>query len=152
MGRDYEYRRYGTVSLLAGIDLLNGQVTGLVRETHNSEDFIDFLEKIDKKYDQDLKIHIILDNHSVHTSKKVMAFLAKKPGRFNFTFTPKHASWLNLIESFFSKLARQALKHLRVSSKEALIKHIYDWLDEINADPVVYRWRWRLEDIQSAFK
>ena len=152
MGRDYEYRRYGTVSLLAGIDLLNGQVTGLVRETHTSEDFIDFLKEIDKKYDQGLKIHIILDNHSVHTSKKVMAFLAKKPGRFNFTFTPKHASWLNLIESFFSKLARQALKHLRVSSKEALIKHIYGWLDEINADPVVYRWRWRLEDIQSAFK
>ena len=110
------------------------------------------MKEIDKKYDQDLKIHIILDNHSVHTSKKVMAFLAKKPGRFNFTFTPKHASWLNLIESFFSKLARQALKHLRVSSKEALIRHIYDWLDEINADPVVYRWRWRLEDIQSAFK
>lgn len=151
VGRDYEYKRYGTLSLLAGIDLMNGEVIGLVRKSHTSADFIDFLKKVDDKYDKDLKISIILDNHSVHRCKDVMEFLAVNPDRFEFTFTPKHASWLNLIESFFSKCAKQCLKHLRVNSLEDLKNHIEDWLKETNETPVVYRWQWKLEDIQGAF-
>ena len=76
VSRDYEYRRLGTVSLLAGIDLLTGEVTGLVRDSHKSDDFIDFLKELDSKYDEQLKINIILDNHSVHRSKTVMDYLA----------------------------------------------------------------------------
>lgn len=151
LGRDYEYKRYGTLSLLAGIDLMSGEVIGLVRKSHTSADFIDFLKNVDEKYDKDLKISIILDNHSVHRSKEVMEYLAVNPNRFEFTFTPKHASWLNLIESFFSKCAKQCLRHLRVNSLEELKTHIESWLKETNETPVVYRWQWKLEDIQGAF-
>ena len=71
--------------------------------------------------------------------------------RFNFIFTPTHASWLNLIECFFSKLSRQALRNLRGKSKEDLIKRIEDWLEETNSEQVVFRWKWKLEDIENAF-
>ncbi len=149
--RDYEYKRYGTVSLLAGIDLMTAEVTGLVRDSHKSADFIDFLKMADAKYKKGLKIHIILDNHSVHRSKEVMEYLSTVPERFDFTFTPKHASWLNLVESLFSKLARQALRGLRVNSKEELVNHIMRWIADVNASPVVYRWSWNLDDIWGAF-
>lgn len=152
MSRDYEYKRLGTVSLLAGIDLLNGEVTGLVRDTHTSTDFIDFLENLDSKYDASLTINIILDNHSVHRSKAVLDYLTSKPKeRFKFTFTPKHASWLNLVESFFSKFARQALRNLRVNSKEDLKERIENWIKQTNEERVIYRWTWKLDDIESAF-
>lgn len=151
MMRDYEYRRFGTVSLLAGIDLMTGKVHGLVRDTHTSADFIDFLKLIDEEYDKSLCIHIILDNHSVHRSKAVFDYLSERPNRFVFTYTPKHASWLNLVESFFSKLARQALRGLRVKSKEDLVARIQDWIKATNEELVVFRWKWRLEDIEAAF-
>ena len=151
MARDYEYRRDGTISLLAGIDLLTGEVTGLLRDSHKSQDFIDFLNLLDEKYGHELTIKMILDNHSAHKSKLVMDYLGTKPERFQFTFTPVHSSWLNLVESFFGKLTKQCLNKLRVKSKEDLIAIISRWLDAVNADPVVYRWKWKLEDIMSAF-
>lgn len=150
--RDGEYRRYGTVSLLAGIDLLTGEVTGIVKETHNSQDFIELLKELDAKYPKSCKIHMILDNHTVHKSKAVMDYLTDVCGRFEFTYTPKHASWLNLIESFFSKLAKQALRGLRVKTKEDLVDRIKSWLKQTNEEKVVYRWKWKLEDIEGAFK
>lgn len=152
MARDYEYRRLGTVSVLAGIDLLTGEVIGLVRDQHKSAEFIEFLKKVDEHYTEDLTIYIILDNHSVHRSKETMEYLATlRQGRFNFIFTPKHASWLNLVECFFSKLARQALRNLRVRSKEDLVKRIDQWLEATNREQVIFRWKWNLEDIENAF-
>ena len=151
VARDYEYKRLGTVSLLAGIDLLNGKVTGLVRDSHRSSEFIEFLNLLDKKYDKSLVIRMILDNHSAHKSKMVLNYLAKKPGRFQFTFTPTHSSWLNLVESFFGKMARQCLNTLRVKSKEDLVDIITRWLEAVNNEPVVFRWKWKLEEIMSAF-
>lgn len=144
--------RLGTVSLLAGIDLLDGKVHGIVREKHKSKEFVEFLEILDSHYAKSLTINIILDNHSIHRSTETMEYLASvQQGRFNFIFTPTHVSWLNLIECFFSKLARQALKNLRVKSKADLIKRIEDWLEETNREQVVFRWKWRLEDIENAF-
>lgn len=151
VARDYEYKRLGTVSLLAGIDLLTGKVVGVVRDSHRSTDFIEFLDLLDEKYDKSLVIRMILDNHSAHKSKMVLDYLAKKPGRFQFTFTPTHSSWLNLVESFFGKMARQCLNKLRVKSKEQLREIIARWLESINSAPVIYRWKWKLEDIMSAF-
>ena len=105
--RDHEYKRHGTVSLLAGIDLLTGQVHALVKDRHRSREFIDFLKLIDAAYPADTAIRLIFDNHSTHISKETKAWLAQQPvGRFEFTFPPTHGSWLNLIEGFFSKLAR----------------------------------------------
>ena len=106
--RDHEYKRHGTVSLLAGIDLLTGQVHALVRDRHRSREFIEFLKILDAAYPAHTAIKLILDNHSAHISKETKAWLADQPvGRFEFTFTPKHGSWLNLAEGFFSKLVRE---------------------------------------------
>jgi len=146
--RDYEYRRLGTVSLLAGIDLNTGKAIPLVRDTHKSSDFIDFLKILNKEYPQQDTIRIILDNHSAHTSKETRDFLATMPThRFEFVFTPKHGSWLNLIESFFSKMTKQMLRGIRVNTKQELVDRIYLYFDEINVDPVVYHWRYKLNEI-----
>ena len=110
--RDHEYKRHGTVSLLAGIDLVTGKVHALVKERHRSREFIEFLKLLDQSYAADTAIHLILDNHSAHISKETKAWLAEQPaGRFKFTFTPKHGSWLNLVEGFFSKLTPYGQKN-----------------------------------------
>lgn len=145
--RDYEYKRLGTFSLLAGIDLQTGEAIPLVSDTHNSNDYITFLKKLDAKYPKGDKIRLILDNLKVHSSQKVVEYLETIPGRFEFVFTPKHASWLNLVEGFFSKMTKQMLHGIRVNSKLELEMRIYKYFEEINADPVVYHWGWNLEDI-----
>ena len=144
--RDYEYKRLGTVSLLAAIDLLTGEAIPLVRDKHTSDDFIDFLKILHGKYPEGDVIRIILDNHTVHTCKKVKSFLATMPGRFVFVFTPKHGSWLNMIEGFFGKMTRQMLKGIRVSTKQELVDRIYRYFDEVNEVPVVYHWKYKLDD------
>lgn len=147
IGRDYEYKRLGTVSLLAGLDLLTGEIIPSVSDSHKSSDFIEWLKKVDAKYPEHDTIRLILDNHSAHTSKETMAFLATRPGRFVFVFTPKHGSWLNLIESFFSKMTRQCLRGMRVESKQELIDRIYQYCDEVNAHPVQYHWTYKMDEI-----
>jgi transposase len=148
VSRDYEYKRLGTVSLLAGLNLVSGEVSALVRESHKSSDFIDFLRMIDEKYSSADQIRIVLDNHSAHTSKETRKYLESCPGRFEFVFTPKHGSWLNLVESFFGKLTRVCLRGIRVTSKEELIDRIYRYIAEINEAPVVYRWKYKINDIE----
>lgn len=149
IGRDAEYKRLGTVSLLAGIDLHNGKVISLVRDRHRSREFIEFLSLLDAEYPPDWQIRVVLDNHSAHVSKETQRFLLSKPGRYELVFTPKHGSWLNLIEMFFSKIARSFLRHIRVNSKQELIDRIYLGIEEINQDPVVFRWKYKLSDIQA---
>lgn len=147
--RDYEYKRLGTVSLLAGIDLLTGEAIPLVRDTHKSSDFIDFLKILDKKYPSQDTIRIILDNHLAHTSKETKRFLATMPKDcFAFVFTPKHGSWLNMIEGFFGKMTKQMLRGIRVNSKQELVDRIYQYFDEINKEPVVYHWKYKMDDIE----
>lgn len=145
ISRDHEYIRHGTVSLMAGIDLLNGKIHGIVTDRHRSREFIIFLQKVDHAYPEGTKIRIILDNHSAHISKETRAYLMTIPNRFEFIFTPTHGSWLNLIESFFGKMARSMLRGIRVFSKAELKERIKKYLDEINEDPVIFRWKYRLE-------
>jgi transposase len=144
--RDYEYKRLGTISLLAAIDLLTGEAIPLVRDTHKSDDFIDFLKILNERYPQGDTIQVILDNHTVHTCKKVKQFLATMPGRFVFIFTPKHGSWLNMIEGFFGKMTRQMLRGIRVSTKQELVNRIYKYFDEVNETPVVYHWKYKMDE------
>ncbi len=144
--RDYEYKRHGTLSLLAGIDLLNGKVHALVRDRHRSREFVEFLKLLDAAYPAHTAIKLILDNHSAHISKETKAWLAAQPaGRFDFTFTPKHGSWLNLVEGFFSKLARSVLRHIRVASKQELKDRIMAAMNEFNRHPVVHTWSYKLD-------
>ena len=145
--RDHEYKRHGTVSLLAGIDLLTGKVHALVRDRHRSREFIEFLKLIDAAYPAHTAIKLILDNHSAHISKETKAWLAQQPvGRFEFTFTPKHGSWLNLIEGFFSKFARSVLRHIRVTSKYELKERIMAGIDDVNRHPVIHTWSYKLAE------
>jgi transposase len=145
--RDHEYKRHGTLSLLAGIDLLTGKVHALVRDRHRSREFIEFLKLLDTAYPARTAIKLILDNHSAHISRETTAWLAARPaGRFEFTFTPKHGSWLNLIEGFFSKFARSVLRHIRVASKYELKQRIMAGIDDINRHPVTHTWSYRIAD------
>lgn len=147
ISRDYEYKRLGTLSLLAGIDLQTGEAIPLVRDRHSSKEYIEFLKLLDAKYPKGDKIRLVLDNLKVHTSEETKNFLATVPGRFEFVFTPKHGSWLNLVEGFFSKLTRQMLKGIRVKTKDELVERIYKYFNEVNADPVVYHWKYKLDEI-----
>ena len=144
--REQEYKRHGTVSLLAGVDLVTGQVHALVKDRHRSREFIEFLKLLNEAYPADTAIHLILDNHSAHISRETKAWLADQPsGRFRFTFVPKHGSWLNLVEGFFSKLARSVLRHIRVSSKQELKERLMAAVDYFNQDPVVHTWTYKLD-------
>lgn len=150
--RDHEYKRLGTVSLLAGIDLQTGEAIPLVKGTHNSDDYIEFLKILDGKYPKGDKIRLVLDNLKVHKSEKVQEYISSVPDRFEFVFTPKHASWLNLVEGFFSKMTKQMLKGIRVDTKDELVTRIYKYFEEINEEPVVYKWGWHLDDIDPTEK
>ena len=136
----YRYVRHGTVSILAGIDLHSGHVFANVEERHRSVEFIALLRQLDAHYPQEAIIRVVLDNHSAHISKETMAWLGTRPGRFEYVHTPKHGSWLNLIECAFSKMARTFLRHIRVTSKDELKARILKGIAEINAAPVVFRW------------
>ncbi len=145
--RDYEYKRHGTLSLLAGIDLLSGKVHALVRDRHRSREFIEFLKLLDAAYPARTAIKLILDNHSAHISKETKTWLADRPaGRFEFTFTPKHGSWLNLVEGFFSKFARSVLRHIRVTSKQELKDRIMAGIEDVNRHPVIHTWSYKLAE------
>lgn len=147
ISRDYEYKRLGTLSLLAAIDLQTGEAIPLVRDRHSSREYIEFLKLLDDKYQKGDKIRIVLDNLKVHTSEATRKYLATVPGRFEFVFTPKHGSWLNMVEGFFSKMTRQMLIGIRVKSKEELTNRIYNYFAEINEEPIVFHWKYNLDDI-----
>ncbi len=145
--RDYEYKRLGTVSLLAGLDLHSGRIIETISDTHKSADFIAFLKKLDTAYAETQKIRLVLDNHSAHISKETRSYLDTVPQRFVFVFTPTHGSWLNLIENQFSKMTRTMLREIRVASKQELIDRIHQYFEEINADPVVFRWKYKMDEV-----
>jgi len=147
VSRDYEYIRYGTLSLLAGIDLFTGVIHYKVRDQHRSIEFIEFLKDLDSYYPTNIKIVVILDNLKMHTSKETQKYLETVPQRFQFVFTPKHASWLNIIESFFSKMTRSMLRGIRVSGKNELIERICQYLDEINEMPVIFKWKYKMDEM-----
>jgi len=145
--RDHEYKRHGTLSLLAGIDLLTGQVHASIEDRHRSREFVGFLKKLDTAYPADTAIKVILDNHSAHISKETKAWVENQAeGRFSFVFTPKHGSWLNLVEGFFSKMSRSMLRHIRVASKAELKARILAYLDDINREPVVHQWTYKIAE------
>ena len=117
---------------LAGIDLLSGEVLSLVRERHRSREFVEFLSLAHQHYPLGARIRLVLDNHSAHIFQETRAYLASVPNRFEFVFTPKHGSWLNLVESSFGKLARTLLRGIRVSSKQELRARLELYLQEVN--------------------
>lgn len=140
ISRDHEYKRLGTCSILAGLDLHNGHVFARVERRHRSIEFIGLLKEMDEFYPDDCTIRLVLDNHSAHLSKETQAFLATRPNRFKYVLTPTHGSWLNIAETLFGKMARTFLKHIRVQSWNELRDRILLGVAEINTAPVVHRW------------
>lgn len=129
--------------------MLKGEVIPYVSTIHKSSDFIELLKKLDDCYTERDIIRIVCYNHSAHKSKETRNYLATCPeGRF--AFTPKHGSWLNMIESFFSKMTKQMLKGIRVETKEELERRIYLYFDEVNQEPVVYHWPYKMDEISVA--
>lgn len=100
--------------------------------------YVEFLKLLDDKYPKEDKIRIVLDNLKVHTSEATRKYLVTVPERFEFVFTPKHGSWLNMVEGFFSKTTRQMLRGIRVKFKEELTNRIYRYFAEINEEPIVF--------------
>jgi transposase len=141
VGRDHEYIRHGTLSILASLDLHDGHVIARVEERHRSREFVMLLRELDSYYPAGVTIRIILDNHSAHISKETRAYLAAHPNRFTYVHTPKHGSWLNLVETLFGKMAHTFLRQIRVKSKAELKERILRGIAEINAAPVVHRWK-----------
>jgi len=150
ISRDHEYQRLGTISLLASIDLLTGQVHGQIYDRHRSKEFIEHLQYLDSYYGSDVKIHMILDNHSAHISKETQNYLMTVPNRFEFIFTPTHGSWLNIIETFFSKMTRNFLNDLRVESVTELKQRFEKYFVELNEMPVIFKWKYKLDQISIA--
>ena len=140
VGRDHEYKRMGTLSIIAALDLHDGHVIARVEDRHRSQEFIQLLKDIDAHYPEQATIRVVLDNHSSHISKETRTYLATRPGRFVYVHTPKHGSWLNLAENLFGKMARTFLRHIRVSSKAELKRRILLGIQEMNDEPAVFRW------------
>jgi len=140
-GRGYEYKRLGTASILASLDLQDGHVIARVERRHRSAEFVQLLKDLDAYYPPEASIRVLLDNHSSHISRETMTYLATKPNRFSYVHTPKHGSWLNLVETLFGKMARTFLRGIRVESWQELKDRILLGIDEINQAPVVHRWR-----------
>ncbi len=139
--RAYEYVRYGTLSILAALDLHSGARIAHVEARHRSREFIVLLKRLDTHYPQDAAIRIILDNHASHISKETRAYLATRPGRFQYVHTPVHAAWLNLVEGAFSKMLRTFLRHIRIDSLDDLRRRILQGIDAMNREPVPFRWK-----------
>lgn len=141
IGRDHEYVRHGTLSIIAALDLHTGEIIANVELRHRSVEFIALLHRLDQHYPGEAIIRVVLDNHSAHISKETMAYLASRPGRFEYVHTPKHGSWLNLVEVSFSKMARSFLRHIRVASLDELRQRILKGIEEMNAHPVRFQWK-----------
>ncbi len=140
-GRDHEYVRHGTLSILAALDLHTGEIIANVEARHRSREFIGLLQRLHEHYPADGVIRIALDNHSAHISRETMAWLATHPGRFEYVHTPKHGSWLNMVECAFSKMAHSFLRQIRVNSLDELKQRILQGIDEMNAAPVRFQWK-----------
>lgn len=141
VGRDHEDKRHGTLSILASLDLQDGHVVARVEERPRSREFVALLKDLDAHYPSGVTIRIILDNHSAHISKETRAYWATRPNRFSYVHTPQHGSWLNLVATLFGKMAHTFLRQIRVKSKAELKERILLGIGEINAAPVVHRWK-----------
>jgi len=129
------------VSILAALDMHDGRIIVQVHDRHRSIEFISLLKDLDDYYPAKSTILVVLDNHSAHISKETMKYLGSRPGRFVYVHTSKHGSWLNLIQSVFSKMAPTFLLHIRVESKEDLKERSLLRINGFNAAPVVYKWK-----------
>jgi transposase len=135
----HDYERNGTVDLFAALNTVTGEVIHDIRRTHTSDDFIAFLNTINRNVPRDLHVHVVLDNLSTHKTPKVHKWLLRHR-RFHFHFTPTYGSWMNLVERWFSALTTKKLQRSAHRSVKALAADIQAWVDQWNTDPKPFIW------------
>ncbi|MBX6450112.1 IS630-like element ISPsy1 family transposase, partial [Pseudomonas syringae group genomosp. 3] len=144
--RTHDYKRHGTTSLFAALDVATGEVIGRLKRQHRSVEFLSFLKEVDASLPADVPIHLIMDNYATHKTDKVKAWLAAHP-RYSIHFTPTSASWMNLVERFFSTLSEKWIKrqaHISVKDLEASIEY---YLETYNQNPKPFRWHKKADEI-----
>lgn len=147
--REFEYVRHGTVSLLAAMNVIDGTIHPKLIRRNDSVTFLEFLTELDQAVDPAKNIHLILDNGSSHVSKATRAWLAARP-RFTVTYTPKHASWLNMIELFFSILTRRMLRRGDFPSRQDLADKILKFVEVYNQAAKPFRWTYDAKLLKAA--
>ena len=135
----HDYKRHGTTTLFAALNVLTGAVIGECHGRHRHQEFLKFLRRLDRAFPRDLTLHVILDNYGTHKHATVRKWLAAHP-RFRLHFTPTSASWLNLVESWFSTLTQQRLRRGVFCSVEELVAAIDDYLTHYNVSPKPFVW------------
>lgn len=135
----HDYKRHGTTTLFAALDILDGKVIGQCARRHRHRDFIRFLNALDARIPRRKAVHVVLDNYATHKHPAVLAWLAQHP-RFTFHFTPTSCSWLNAIETFFAKLTKRRLKRGVFRSVAELKAAIHRFIAENNNDPKPFVW------------
>lgn len=138
--RTHDYKRHGTTSLFAALNVATGNVIGQLKRRHRSAEFLQFLNTIDGSVPTDLDVHLIMDNYGTHKTDAVRAWFAERP-RYHVHFTPTSASWINLVERFFSTLSEKWIKRGAHTSVKDLEKSIQEYLKRYNADPKPFVWR-----------
>ena len=137
--RSHDYRRAGTVSLFAALDVKTGNILSKIQPRHRAAEFKKFLELIDREVPQDLDVHLIVDNYSTHNTAAIRRWLAKRP-RFHVHFTPTYSSWINLVERYFADLTNRQLRRGSHRSVRELKDAIQEHLDAHNDNPKPYIW------------
>jgi hypothetical protein len=135
----HDYKRNGTTTLFAALDVETGKVIGECLPRHRAKEFIRFLKKIDRAAAKHLDVHAICDNYKTHNTKEVQAWLTKHP-RFTLNFTPTSASSINLVEPLFAEITRQQIRRGVFNSVAGLEAAIETWLTEHNAKPKPFKW------------
>lgn len=137
--RTHDYKRHGTTSLFAALDVATGKVLGRLHRRHRSTEFRHFLDVIDAAVPQDLEVHLILDNYATHKTASIQRWLAKRP-RYHLHFTPTGASWINLVERWFAELTNKQLRRGVHHSTRALEDAIRAYLGAHNQNPKPFVW------------
>jgi transposase len=145
-GRTHDYKRHGTTSLFAALDIQTGKVIGKCFPRHRAIEFKKFLAIVDREVPEELDIHLILDNYGTHKTPAIKRWLARHP-RFQLHFTPTGASWLNLVESWFSILTRKQIRRGSHRSARRLIDAIMSYLDHNNDNPKPFVWTKTADEI-----
>jgi transposase len=144
----HDYKRHGTTTLFAALDVASGEVIHECLPRHRHQEFLRFIRKIEKQTNPELELHLILDNYATHKHQKVQAWLAKHP-RVHFHFIPTSSSWLNLVERLFAELTERQIRRLAVTSVAELEAAIAEYLEERNRSPRPFTWTASVDDIIS---
>ena len=144
----HDYRRHGTTTLFAALNMLDGTVIGDCMPRHRHQEFIRFLQLINVKTPTDLTLHLIVDNYGTHKHPRVQAWLRRHP-RFVLHFTPTSSSWLNLVERWFAEITQKRIRRGSFQNVQALITAIRQYIESHNQNPRVFVWTASVQSIMT---